>query len=367
VAPLEPYEKVLIDDDFFEEDLHGGIACEDCHGGNPQATGMEAAHKGLIGDPTYPDPSKACGECHEAVVANNATNPHVSLHSYKRIIGMRASTEKDVREKVFKAMDTHCFACHSSCGQCHVSRPDSVEGGLVEGHLFKKTPPMETNCTSCHGSRVEMEYLGKNQGIPGDVHYTKRGMQCIACHTGEEMHGTGEHYACRYDAENAPRCEQCHEEVISPQADLRTHRIHNKKVSCHVCHSVAYKNCYSCHVGKDKKGLPYYKTEKTELAFKIGLNPRPSKERPYTYVTLRHVPVSKDTFSFYVKDGLANFDALPTWKLATPHNIQRKTPQTKSCKSCHGEEELFLREEDVAPEERAANKGVIVPNDAIPQ
>jgi hypothetical protein len=367
VAPLEPYEKVLIDDEFLDEDPHGEIACESCHGGNSQATRMKAAHKGLVADPTYPDPSKKCGECHEEIVAKNETNLHVSLNSYQDIIGERASTKKRVRKKVFKAMDNHCFTCHSSCGQCHVSRPDSVEGGFVQGHLFLKTPPRETNCTSCHGSRVEMEYLGKNQGIPGDVHYTKRGMQCIACHTGEEMHGMGKDYTYRYDVENAPRCEGCHEDAVSPKADIKTHRIHNGKVSCHVCHSVAYKHCYNCHVGKDVKGLPYFKTDKTELTFKIGLNPHPSKNRPFKFVTLRHVPVSRETFDFYVKDGLTNFDVLPTWKLATPHNIQRKTPQTESCKSCHGKNELFLIEQDVPPEERAANQGVIVPDDAIPR
>jgi hypothetical protein len=367
LAPLEPYERVLIDDAFLEEDPHGEIACEKCHGGSPKASTMQVAHKGLIPDPTYPDPSKTCGECHEEIVLKNKTSLHVSLSPYKHIIGMRASTDQGTRTKVFKAMDTHCFTCHSSCGQCHVSRPDSVEGGFVQGHVFLKTPPMETNCTSCHGSRVEMEYLGKNKGLPGDIHYTKRGMQCSACHTGDEIHGMGKEYTSRYDVENAPRCEGCHEDAVSPAAKTQTHRIHKQKVSCHVCHSVAYKNCYSCHVGKDKKGLAYFKTDKTDMAFKIGLNPHPSKNRPYKFVTLRHVPVSKKTFDFYVKDGLANFDALPTWKLATPHNIQRKTPQTKSCKSCHGNKELFLIEKDVTPEERGANKGVIVPNDAVPR
>jgi hypothetical protein len=366
VAPLEPYEQVLIDDAFLEEDPHGEIACEECHGGNPRATTMKASHKGLIIDPTYPDPSTTCGECHEEIVAKNQTSLHVSLNPYHHVIGMRENTKKGVQKKISKAMDTHCFTCHSSCGQCHVSRPDSVEGGFVQGHRFLKTPPMETNCTSCHGSRVEKEFLGKNEGVPGDVHYTKRGMRCIACHTGDEMHGMGKEYTYRYDVENGPRCEDCHEDATSPNSKTKTHATHYNKVSCHACHSVAYKNCYNCHVGKDAKGFAYFRTEKTEMAFKIGLNPYPSKSRPYKFVTLRHNPVSTKTFAFYVKDGLTNFDAVPTWKPATPHNIQLKTPQNANCKSCHGKKELFLLETDIVPEERAANKGVIVPNDAIP-
>ena len=363
---MEPYEKVLIDDEFLEEDPHGEVACETCHGGNPKAANWDAAHQGLISDPTYPDAAKACGECHEEIVEKNKTNVHVTLNGYNDIIGTRANADKAVRQRVFQeGMKNHCYSCHSSCGQCHVSRPDSVEGGFVEGHLFKNTPPMETNCTSCHGSRIEKEYLGKNKGYPRDVHYAKKGMRCIACHTGEEMHGTGKSYNYRYEVENAPRCENCHQDAVGPNAKIKAHKLHQGKVSCHVCHAVAYKNCYNCHVGKDARGLPYYKTEKSELGFKIGLNPNPSNVRPYKFVTVRHIPVSRGTFDFYVKDGLANFDSLPTWKLATPHNIQRKTPQNNSCKSCHGKKKLFLLEKDVIPEERAANKKVIVPEDAI--
>jgi len=362
---LEPYEKVLVDDEFIEEDPHGEIACEQCHGGNPKATTFEEAHKGIVKDPSWPDPSKACGECHEEAVEISKGAPHVTLASFNKIIGARASTDPAIRKKLFdEGMKTHCSQCHSSCGQCHVSRPDAVEGGFVEGHLFQKTPPMETNCTSCHGSRVEKEYLGKNKGFPADVHWAKKGMTCVACHKGEEMHGTGKAYGYRYEVENMPTCEGCHKEALKKG---KAHRIHKNKVSCQVCHSVAYKNCYNCHVGKDAQGIPYFKTEKSEMNFKIGLNPLRSKRRPYKFVTVRHIPVTPGTFDFYVKGGLSNFSALPTWKLATPHNIQRKTPQNSSCNSCHGKRELFLLEKDVPPQEQEANKGVIVPEKRVPK
>jgi hypothetical protein len=94
--------------------------------------------------------------------------------------------------------------------------------------------------------------------------------------------------------------------------------------------------------GKDKQGLKYFKTEASTMDFKIGLNPLQSERRPEKFVTLRHVPVDQDSFQFYVANGLTNFDKLPTWKLATPHNIQRKTPQNASCNACHGKATLFL-------------------------
>ena len=58
--------------------------------------------------------------------------------------------------------------------------------------------------------------------------------------------------------------------------------------------------------------------------------------------------------------GSHHFDALPTWKYATPHNIQRTTPQNQECNNCHGQADLFLAADDVDPDELEANKDVIV-------
>jgi len=51
---------------------------------------------------------------------------------------------------------------------------------------------------------------------------------------------------------------------------------------------------------------------------------------------------------------------LPTWAYATPHNIQRKTPQTASCNACHGNPDIFLTEDKVSAEELQANQPVII-------
>jgi len=374
VAPLEPYEKVYVDSDFLDEDedVHGQISCEACHGGNPDAETMKEAHEGVRKDPTYPDATKSCGECHldgghPEIAEKNSTNLHISLSPFFKKIAHRANPDGTVRDTIEGAMGTHCMACHSSCGQCHVSRPASVEGGLIEGHLFQKTPPVETNCTSCHGSRVGNEFHGENEGIPADVHHT-HGMACKECHTGDEMHGSGHDHFDRYEVANRAKCEDCHkspdseidEEAAKP-LEHPSHMIHQDKVSCQVCHSVSYKNCYNCHVGEDTSGVPYFKTDSSKMDFKIGLNPRTSEERPEKYVIVRHVPVSGNLFDFYVKDALTNVDKAPTWKFATPHNIQLKTPQNETCLSCHGNNDLFLNEKDATTWEIKANEAVFVP------
>jgi len=362
---LELYEKILVEDEFLETD-HGQIACVDCHGGNPDDSNWETAHKGIIKDPTFPDASKACGDCHEEIVKLGKSSLHVTLLPYRIIMDRRATPEESVKKALDMAMGNHCMGCHSSCGQCHVSRPHSVGGGFVKGHNFMKTPPMATNCTSCHGSRLEKEFTGKNPGIPGDVHFVKKNMQCVSCHTGSEMHGDGKEYQSMHDVANGPKCVDCHQDAAKATSKKKVHGLHYETVSCTVCHSLQYKNCYGCHVGKDGKGLPYYHNEKAIMDFKIGLNPTITKERPYKFITVRHVPTNPGLFDYYVKGGLKNFDRVPTWKPATPHNIQLKTPQNKSCKKCHKRKELFLTEDDVGAEEREANRSVIVPKSEIP-
>ena len=366
MTPLAPHEKIYVDSEFAEDENHGEMGCEECHGGDPNEPDWKKAHIGVVKDPSYPDPTDTCGACHEDIAEHYKSSLHISLAPFKKIIDARASEDPAVYEKVDAARQAHCTACHSSCGQCHVSRPEAVEGGLLESHLFQRRPPMHTVCTACHGSRIEKEYMGKNKGIPPDVH-KKKYFKCSKCHTADEMHGDGNDYANRYEVENAPKCLDCHETIYAEDAENQEqHQQHKDRLSCQVCHAMPYKNCTSCHVGKDKQGLKYFKTQGSTMDFKIGLNPLQSERRPEKYVTLRHVPVDPDSFKFYVENGLARFDALPTWKMATPHNIQRKTPQNASCNACHGEASLFLLEKDVVPKYLNANRTVIVAKDQVP-
>lgn len=367
MEPLAPHEKVYVDSEFASDENHGELGCHECHGGNPNDPDWKTAHKGVVKDPSYPDPSESCGDCHEEIAEHYQSSLHVSLAPYKKIIHTRASSDKAVLAKIDKAMENHCLHCHSSCGQCHISRPESVDGGLLDMHLFQRRPPMHLVCTACHGSRIEKEYLGKNKGIPPDIHKEKY-FKCTKCHKADEMHGDGKDYANRYEVENGPKCTDCHQNIYDEKSkNAEQHTVHKDRVSCQVCHSMPYKNCYSCHVGKDKNGLPFYKTKGAFMEFKIGLNPLQSDKRPEKFVTVRHNPTDKHIFDFYASNTLTNFDKLPTWKLATPHNIRRQTPQNKTCNACHGNADLFLLEKDVKPAYLKANEKVIIAPGLIPK
>ncbi|MCK5837026.1 MAG: hypothetical protein KAH09_07140, partial [Desulfobacula sp.] len=196
----------------------------------------------------------------------------------------------------------------------------------------------------------------------GDVHFTDKRMDCTACHDSQLHNAVKEGARDRYDAD-LPRCETCHP-VDETYNKIEQHRVHEGKIQCQVCHSQKYSNCSACHIGKDSKGLPYYKNSETIQTFKIGLNPRQDEKHPAKWVLLRRVPTNPNLMDYYAKNALTRFDALPTWKYTTPHNIQRKTFQNRDCNNCHGKTKLFLTKKDVAFPK--ANQNVLVSEDKIP-
>ncbi len=368
------WEKVSIAGNSGQDFLgstHGQIGCIVCHGGT-DVDNKDLAMDGVIRDPSA-NPEQSCGgsNCHEAIVAASPTSIHSNLTGYRTMIAARVGHSLEGDPYLEPGFEKNCNKCHTTCGQCHISRPHSVEGGFIAGHRFEETPSMINQCVACHGSRIGEEYRGKhNDEIPGytyDIHYRKNsvlgGKHCVNCHWGSEMHyGSGEH---RYDVDELITCELCHE--LTQNANVY-HATHWGDLSCHVCHAQDYKSCDACHVPEGTLDRPSY------LTFKIGKNPLP-ENRPYKYVTLRHIPIARDTYAGWGYTGnLPEFDSLPTWKYTSPHNIQRWTARTdttggQSCgNACHNSpataEGFFLREIDLQehPEEIQANTPVIVPD-----
>ncbi|MCI0519357.1 MAG: cytochrome c family protein [Chloroflexi bacterium] len=377
---------MLVNYDEFSQNVHGQQPCMDCHGG-VQSSDKDTAHEGLIARPSD-GPATACSDCHPDVAEHYPSALHASQQGYFTRMYKRSVPENHA------ALDTmfgnHCASCHTTCGDCHISQPMSVGGGFFNGHLIEKTPPMTRSCTACHGSRVGKEYLGKHEDIPGDVHFREGRMNCVNCHGSAELHG--EPAACdschpgpqpeaaegeqpaevhmpadhRYAGYQTPSCETCHARATTGTDGVAMHAEHGADLSCQVCHSITYTSCDGCHVAiSDKSSNPFFETRNTYFTFLIGRNAQRSYDRPYVYVPVRHIPIDRDSYSFYGEDLLPNYDAIPTWAYATPHNIQLKTPQTKSCNACHGNAALFLTADKVAPDELKANLDVIV--ETIPE
>jgi hypothetical protein len=365
LPPLEAWEKVYVSNADFIDSIHNQPNCIGCHGGMPDVEDRETAHVDVVRDPTLAG-TDLCASCHSDQTELAATSLHYTLNGYKTVLADRGMDFEDPVAQ--EAFGNHCSSCHATCGECHVSRPRSADGGLIAGHEFKKIASITNTCLACHGGRVGPEYQGKNEGVQGDVHWFKGGMPCIACHPVADVHGDGTEYEHRFDGPASPNCLDCHPDVAGGADGVAQHAVHEDNVSCQVCHSAGpYKSCFNCHVGQDDQGLSYFKTDPSQMTFKIGRNPLQSEDRPWEYVLVRHAPTTRDMFAFYGDNLLPDFDNVPTWKYAAVHNIQRVTPQNQECNNCHGQEELFLLEADVDPDELEANRSVIVVDVPAPQ
>ena len=375
MPPVEAWERVYVQESFLTT-THGKLGCISCHAGDPNQGTKNAAHIDIVAAPSN-ESETYCSGCHAGTVANDHSSLHRTQEGYFTLFEKRAGYDIRDNEHQSEEFDKECGKCHTTCGQCHVSKPISVGGGFVSGHEFRKTPHMTNNCTACHGSRVGAEFRGDNEGLSPDTHYQYQTMRCEACHEAAQLHGPGFTLETRYDDNKPvlPKCEECHEDARTTNAYHQKHWADGEDnpgtshLQCQVCHSQEYKNCNACHVGGD--GI----TGSSYMKFKIGKNYRQTSEKPYDYAVVRHIPIAPDTYNNWGVSGLPNFDDEPTWKYATPHNIRRFTARTDttgggSCwKNCHNnwvpELDTYLRANDddmQADYDYKPNENVVIPN-----
>jgi len=308
--------------------------------------------------------SGACEDCHGEIVASAQNSLHTNLWGYKAAIEKRCSCEYDTGES--DGFGLRCAGCHTGCGECHISRPNSVGGGFVDGHVIKRVPHMSDQCEACHGSRIGNDYEGMTEGNEMDIHRF-RGKNCSFCHTGQELHGDGlstndsGHYEHRYEVQSAPTCESCHADVQEANSyhDAHWQGYTDVNLQCQVCHSQPYKNCTTCHPNPadEHEGFTIHPSV---IQLKIGKNTIPDL-RDYDYTIVRHIPVHPD--STYNDDmwgpgglDLPNYDDEPTWRYSSPHNVIRWTEQCVNSgggcgSSCHDNTDVYkgyyLREIDL--------------------
>jgi thiosulfate/3-mercaptopyruvate sulfurtransferase len=330
-----------VEPDFLKT-THGKLGCVHCHGGNKKAVEKEMAHKGKRS--ASAEAGRLCAPCHGKIVETYKTSLHATFRGAYTVMSQRAGEKWP---SVKPVIDKACFKCHASCGGCHVYREGPGGGGLFGGHKFFKRPPIDQSCDGCHGGRIGMEYFGRMEGNEPDVHWEKHKMQCMECHGIAEFHGDGKTYPTRFERETKPSCLKCHPDAAPGKSKLLSHNVHGDKLSCYVCHSQSYINCYGCHVGKGSS---------SEVEFKIGKDIQSEGK----FTTLRHVPTTRTMLKAQVPDAQPNYDALPTWTKAFPHNIRRVTKQNQSCNNCHGNKDIFLLKGSLDPRYPKANTKVAI-------
>lgn len=336
---------------------HGELGCINCHGGENLPI-QEEAHATMNPYPSF-ETDGICSKCHGGVTDTFQNSLHHNIKGMENGLMAFTNTESMLDSPPHgEVFGMNCINCHATCGDCHVSRPKAYTGGLINQHEFFKTPPMEETCYGCHGARVAGEFMGE-VGFSGDVHF-ELGMTCMDCHPIDNFHGTGEEFASMWD-QPLPSCLDCHDDVYSEETTNPFHKQHDGDLSCQVCHSQANNNCFECHVNYNDDKTALKSTSQTKLMFKIGLNPEITPERPYKYVTLRHIPTVSTSFDAVEKDMLPNYDNIHNWKYSPTHNIQKSTFQNESCESCHDNNKLFLNEDDLWDSDSKENLRLIVP------
>ena len=363
--PLALTDKVLIRinatrgvNSYMDIDpTHAVIGCAGCHGGNSQVdaaddtSAFRAAHEGMMRDPSaIGELGCSGGSCHRDIVRRNETSMHSNLWGEKAHVALRNGYDsfEACPSNITDGFAKDCNSCHTTCGQCHISRPNAAGGGFLEqrvgySHKFQATPPEDNVCTACHGSRVGDDWNANQERVPGnvpDVH-NDFGYTCLDCHK-EDLHGEGEtdaEYKSRYEVADLPKCVNCHEIDRDDNAYHQTHwpngdMTDGPDLACYTCHSQQYNNCNTCHAGSWKSEYNEHNTDEYRVypQFKIGRNPyyndatHPHSES--AWITVRHIPVSPDAFQAWGLSSMSNYNDMETWKYASPHNIQRWTERT---------------------------------------
>ena len=149
-----------------------------------------------------------------------------------------------------------CSGCHvAGCDACHGTEgAPRAEASTVNRDRDEETSsyasPSQADCLRCHFvENLEVRRLAQTSG-PGDVHFSA-GMECMDCHTLDEVHGDGS----RHTSFQAPgvldvECTDCHPSL----PPTLSHSVHGEKLDCSGCHVRSVPACFNCHFGATGSG-----------------------------------------------------------------------------------------------------------------
>ena len=248
---------------LFEHDIHGGrgLACNDCHGGDPNADTSEAAkdpRKGYLGKPRTVDIPAYCGKCHSDANLMKRFNPSLRVDQEKEYYtSVHGQLLKNGEQKV-----ATCISCHTVHGIRAINDPLSSVYPLN----------VADTCAKCHGSadymnafKIPTDQIVKfKTSVHAKVLYEKQDLSAPTCNDCHGNHGA----APPGIASVANVCGQCH----ARQADLFQKSPHKSAfdqqglaecITCHGNHDIAVPTdqmigtqqgtlCVNCHSNGDK-------------------------------------------------------------------------------------------------------------------
>jgi hypothetical protein len=352
---------------------------------------------------------------------------------------------KDSNQPVDDYLRNQCLRCHlwtegarrpgdyrsSGCSACHVlyaddglSRsgdpkiPGDKPGHPVRHEITTKIPAQQ--CVHCHnrGGRAGVSFLGMMEsdgyGTPFRADGTKQpklhgknynylrkelhfeaGMQCIDCHTLNDIHGDGNIYSKRKQAVEI-ECADCHgdtgkysiletsrgnsmeniykqdgEILLKNKFDGKVHNIpqirkfaenkslpvsmsikgHMDRLECYACHARWTPQCYGCHTKMDmgKKGYDWvddsengtYQWEESRSYLRwetplLGINPKGKVSTFITGCQAIFTQIGEDGKALELNKVFVTYDG--HYGIANnpvqPHTNSKKA---RTCENCHGE------------------------------
>ncbi|HVT26543.1 MAG TPA: ammonia-forming cytochrome c nitrite reductase subunit c552, partial [Lacipirellulaceae bacterium] len=249
-------KKFYVPQETLEHDVHWqkGVACSDCHGGDPTSTKYADAHAGLVPISRVRD---RCGLCHKEEKLN-------------LIMGVHAKAgDKDERGR---GQPLDCSKCHGSnpheilavndknspvrwgnqvrtCGACHAEGEQTYAVTAHGKGLFEAGLKLTAVCADCHGSHGIFFAADRRSTLnPANVAKT-----CSKCHQSIEgrlqnsVHGRNVATATAKQLESAatriknqPVCTDCHLGHPALAASQGQFRLPLVDESCGNCHAAMY-------------------------------------------------------------------------------------------------------------------------------
>ncbi|HBT97676.1 MAG TPA: amino acid ABC transporter substrate-binding protein [Desulfobulbaceae bacterium] len=256
-----------------------------------------------------------------------------------------------------KVESDHCIRCHNRSARIGLSYIGKYE---AEGY----GTPFEHGQLSSRQLPGERFYLE----LADDIHH-QRGMECIDCHTREEIMGDGQSYG-HYEEQVEISCQNCHgvqigktekgrviTNIVSGQRQLtgkvdgKIRPLHplkegacdfpaHKRLSCESCHSPWTPQCNGCHIERDMREKHFDALSRQETAGRWREGRSYIRyEKPMLAVWDNHVviitPGCQDMVSEVDEKG-GTVEKINRFTMAAinPHTIQAKG---RACADCHAE------------------------------
>ena len=203
--------------------------------------------------------------------------------------------------------DLPCHGCHPGTYADGTPVDDaSYEPGCRDCHATPGDVVPQARCLGCHSNGFDRQSVHREAGL-----------ECMDCHTSNDVHGTGKVLETIYDPDAIEAdCLACHAEVSNDSTP--SHTIHIDTVDCGACHLETAETCYSCHLESYVEGGYQDRVLTKHDGFVMLVNHKSGKVRAATYQTIPW-------------KGTSFVGILPTFN----HTIQR-AENARRCGDCHG-------------------------------